>query len=90
MSAQKTDHHHLESIPGQSYGGIYTMETFVHAIDREVALLGFYYILRPSGRLALFEYDNELGRDEGIPQKVANRMNLVNKYAVMPINARSY
>ncbi len=89
VTAQKMDYHHLESIPDQSHEGIYTMETFVHATDPETVLAGFYRILRPGGRLVLFEYDNEMG-DDHVPQHVADEMNLVNKYAAMPTNTQSY
>ena len=89
VTVQKMDYHHLESIPDQSHEGIYTIETFVHATDPEAVLAGFYRVLRPGGRLVLFEYDNAIGVDEHIPKHVADEMTLINKYAAMPTNARS-
>lgn len=90
VTVQKMDYHHLESIPDASHDGLYTMETFVHATDPEKALAGFHRILRPGGKLALFEYDHTIGVEEHIPQKVADEMHMVNKYAAMPTNARSH
>lgn len=90
VTVQKMDYHHLEAIPDQSHDGIYTMETFVHATDPETALAGFHRILRPGGRLVLFEYDHSVGVEEHIPAKVADEMHLVNNYAAMPTNARSH
>lgn len=39
-----------------SVSGIYTMETLVHADPLEVALGEFWRVLKPGGRLVLFEY----------------------------------
>ncbi|KAK4041491.1 S-adenosyl-L-methionine-dependent methyltransferase [Parachaetomium inaequale] len=91
VTAQKMDYHHLESIPDQSHDGVYTMETFVHATDPAKVLAGFHRILRPGGRLVLFEYDHNVGVEERLPQKVADEMHMVNKYAGMrvPINGES-
>jgi cyclopropane fatty-acyl-phospholipid synthase-like methyltransferase len=90
VTVQKMDYQHLESIPDQSHDGVYTMETFVHATDPEKALAGFYRILRPGGRLVLFEYDHNMGVEEHIPKHVVDDMNKVNKDAAMPTNARSH
>lgn len=90
VTVQKMDYHHLESIGDQSHDGIYTMETFVHATEPERALAGFYRILKPGGRLAMFEYDHTVGVEEHIPKNVAEDMHKVNKYAAMPTNARSH
>ncbi|KAK3311664.1 S-adenosyl-L-methionine-dependent methyltransferase [Chaetomium strumarium] len=90
ISIQKMDYHHLDAIPDQSHDGVYTMETFVHATDPEQVLADFYRILKPGGRLVLFEYDHEIDADERVPQHVVEDMNLVNQYAAMPTNARSH
>lgn len=90
ITVQKMDYHHLESISDQSHDGIYTMETFVHATDPETALAGFYRVLKPGGRLVLFEYDHAMGVEDHVPRKVVEEMDLVNTHAAMPMNARSH
>jgi sterol 24-C-methyltransferase len=42
--------------PDQTFDGAYTMETLVHAFDHRQALRELRRVLRPGGRLALFEY----------------------------------
>ncbi len=74
VTVQKMDYHHLESIPSESQDGLYTMETFVYATDPEAAVAGFYRILRPGGRLVLFEYDHKIGLEEHSPQQVRMRL----------------
>jgi sterol 24-C-methyltransferase len=39
-----------------SFNGLYTMETLVHADDHVAALAEFRRVLKPGGRLVLFEY----------------------------------
>ncbi|KAK1754062.1 S-adenosyl-L-methionine-dependent methyltransferase [Echria macrotheca] len=84
ITVQKMDYHHLESLPDQSLDGVYTMETFVHATDPEAVLAGFHRILRPGGRLALFEYDHDFV--DGAPEDMADSMRKINKFAAMPTN----
>ncbi len=43
-------------LPGSSVDGIFTMETLVHADPLEQALGEFLRVLKPGGRLTLFEY----------------------------------
>ncbi|KAL2119059.1 hypothetical protein VTJ04DRAFT_6019 [Mycothermus thermophilus] len=90
VTVQRMDYHHLESIPSESHDGVYTMETFVHATKPEVVLAGFYRILRPGGRIALFEYDHLFETDKSTPRQAAEDMALVNKWSAMPTNARAY
>jgi ubiquinone/menaquinone biosynthesis C-methylase UbiE len=40
----------------KSFDGVYTMETLVHAQDAELVLGNFSSVLKPGGRLVLFEY----------------------------------
>jgi ubiquinone/menaquinone biosynthesis C-methylase UbiE len=42
--------------PDQSFDGVYAMETLVHAADLGRALSEFRRVLRPGGRLVMFEY----------------------------------
>ncbi len=42
--------------PNDAFDGVYTMETLVHATDYKQVLDEFLRILKPGGRIALFEY----------------------------------
>ncbi|KAI1146098.1 S-adenosyl-L-methionine-dependent methyltransferase [Nemania diffusa] len=88
LTLRKMDYHNLEPLASQSFDGIYTLETFVHATDPEAVLKGFYRLLKPGGRLALFEYDHTVNATS--PQELARTMNQVNEYAAMPTNAISH
>lgn len=90
VTVAKMDYHHLETIPDQSHDGIYTMETFVHATHPDVALAGFHRILKPGGRLVMYEYDHMRGVEQHIPQHVVEDMNMVNQYGAVPMNAQSH
>lgn len=65
----------LLPIESESLSGAYTMETLVHAGDLQKALAGFWRVLKPNGRLVLFEYSvpdwNTLGP---IRRKISNDM----------------
>ncbi|KAI8962686.1 S-adenosyl-L-methionine-dependent methyltransferase [Daldinia sp. FL1419] len=88
VRVRKMDYHNLDTFAADSFDGLYTMETFVHATDPEAVLAGFYRILRPGGRLVQFEYDhNSL---DSAPQDISDSMVKVNKYAAMPTNAISH
>jgi SAM-dependent methyltransferase len=58
ISLQKGDYHHLDAFKENSFEGAYTMETFVHATDPDAALVEFYRVLKPGGKIALYEYDH--------------------------------
>jgi SAM-dependent methyltransferase len=88
IAVRKMDYRHLESLADESLDGVYTMETFVHATSPETVLAGFYRLLRPGGRVALFEYDHDLVDDA--PEDMAASMRKINQYAAMPTNDRSH
>ncbi|KAK3386896.1 S-adenosyl-L-methionine-dependent methyltransferase [Podospora didyma] len=91
IAVRKMDYHHLESIPSESLDGVYTMETFVHATDPEAVLAGFHRLLRPGGRVALFEYDHDQLDPVSLPgDDLAASMRKINEYAAMPTNHRSH
>ncbi|KAI9676468.1 MAG: hypothetical protein M1817_000625 [Caeruleum heppii] len=79
VTIRKMDYHNLEQLSSASFDGIYTMETFVHATDPEKVLRGFRRLLRPGGKLALYEYDHNTFHPA---------METVNRYAAMPANAQ--
>ncbi len=85
ITVRKMDYHHLNGFADSTFDGAYTMETFVHATDPEQALREFFRILKPGGRLALYEYDHEIS--ENAPSSLGKHFNQVNKYAAMPSNA---
>jgi sterol 24-C-methyltransferase len=78
------DYHDLSQLEADEFDGVYTMETFVHATDPLVALQQFRRVLKPGGRLALFEYDHAESRT--LPKDILEKMKEVNKYAAMPAN----
>ncbi|KAL4746065.1 hypothetical protein BDW72DRAFT_185701 [Aspergillus terricola var. indicus] len=88
IAVQRMDYHHLENFEAETFDGIYTMETFVHATDPEAVLAGFSRILKPGGHLSLFEYDHEL--DETSPEVMAQSMRKINEFAAMPTNSLSH
>jgi sterol 24-C-methyltransferase len=52
--------YHALAFPDTSFDGVYTMETFVHAADPERVLSEFHRVLRPGGRIVMFEYSRTL------------------------------
>ncbi|KPM52662.1 methyltransferase type 11 [Frankia sp. R43] len=50
------DYHDLTRFEDEEFDGAYTMETFVHTADPERVLAEFHRVLRPGGRLVMFEY----------------------------------
>lgn len=44
------------SFPDKTFDGVYTMETLVHVPDYKKALKEFNRVLKPNGKLVLFEY----------------------------------
>lgn len=68
------DYHHLP-FADASLDGVYTMETLVHAIDHKAVLHEFFRVLKPGGRLALFEYTiPELASVPAPVRKLAERV----------------
>ena len=77
------DYHHL-SFLDESFGGVYTIETFVHATDPRHVLDEFFRVLKPGGSLSMYEYDH---KDlDTVPRGLKVSMDQVNKFAAMPTN----
>lgn len=75
-------------LPDRSFDAIYTMETLVHAPQAEAALAEFWRLLRPGGRLVLFEYARaDTRRSDPAAEASINR---VNQLAAMPSFDRFY
>ena len=85
VELRKLDYHRLDSFKECSFDGIYTMETFVHATDPRRALQEFFRVLKPGGKIALYEYDHK-PRSES-PADLQTSLDYVNLYAAMPANA---
>ena len=86
VSVRKMDYHHMDAFAAASFDGIYTMETFVHATDPERVLQEFLRVLKPGGKIALYEYDHRDLRT--VSKDLRNSMNQVNELAAMPTNTR--
>ena len=88
VTVRLMDYHHLEELPDESFNGVYTMETLVHATDPEKALGEFFRVLKPGGSIALYEYDHP--KRDALPKDVPNdllkSLEQVNRRASMPAN----
>lgn len=81
------DYHYLE-FDDSSFDGLFTMETFVHSTDPERALREFFRVLRPGGRIALYEYDHDhISLENPSYKKLATALDHINTFAAMPANA---
>jgi ubiquinone/menaquinone biosynthesis C-methylase UbiE len=58
VAVRQDDYHRLETVDEDSLDGIYTIETLVHARDLPAVLNEFRRVLKPGGRVALYEYDH--------------------------------
>jgi ubiquinone/menaquinone biosynthesis C-methylase UbiE len=86
VTVRKADYHHLDKVfAPESFDGVYTMETFVHATDPRAALAGFLRVLRPGGTIALYEYDHAKITGDA-PREMASMFEQVNRHAAMPAN----
>ena len=71
--------------PDNTFDGLYTMETFVHAPDYKQGLAEFARVLKPGGTLALFEYS--MPSEADVPddrKKVYQEIRFINDIASMP------
>lgn len=88
VTVRLMDYHHLEELPDESFNGVYTMETLVHATSPEQALGEFFRVLKPGGSIALYEYDH--AKRDALPKDVPNdllkSLEQVNRRASMPAN----
>lgn len=86
VSVRKGDYHHLDDFADGTFDGAYTMETFVHATEPEVAAAEFFRVIRPGGSLAMYEYDHKDYSTESTAVK--GSWKIINKYSSMPANDR--
>lgn len=71
---------------GTRHFGFCTMETFVHATDPEVAAAEFFRVIRPGGRIAMYEYDHVDFTTQ--PKEVSDSWTTINKHSSMPAYGR--
>ncbi len=69
----------------KSFDAVYTMETLVHAPDYRKALSEFLRVLKPNGKLVLFEYTLKPESEVETSEKVGmERIKQINRVAAMP------
>ena len=90
VTVRLMDYHHLDELSDESFNGVYTMETLVHATDPEKALEEFFRVLKPGGSIALYEYDHPKRDDaiQDVPDDILKALRQVNSRASMPANER--
>lgn len=64
------------------FDGVYTLETLVHAADAEQVLREFYRVIKPGGRLVLFEYSHV--PDRMMSRRARRVIGQINDWAAMP------
>lgn len=82
VTVTKGDYHHLDAFATNSFDGAYTMETFVHATEPEVAAAELFRVIRPGGSIAMYEYDHVDFNTQ--PREVGESWTAINKHAAMP------
>jgi ubiquinone/menaquinone biosynthesis C-methylase UbiE len=70
------------SFKRDTFDGIYTMETFVHAADPKRVLKEFYRALKPGGKIVMFEYSRD--PDNKMSTRAAKKYREINELAAMP------
>ena len=66
----------------QSFDGVYTVETLVHAADADAVLEAFHRVLRSDGRLVMLEYSHT--SESSLPKRASDAFRKVNEVAAMP------
>ena len=68
----RLDFGHLKTVAGASYDGVYTSDALLYATDAPAVLAEFARVLRPGGRIVLYEYHHDFIRGAlvGFPAKV--------------------
>jgi ubiquinone/menaquinone biosynthesis C-methylase UbiE len=86
-SFQVGDYHEIP-FAESTFDGAYTMETFVHSADPAKALSEFYRVLKPGGRMVMFEYSRT--PDESLSPQACQALAEVCEIAAMPAWLRLY
>lgn len=75
------DYHEIP-FPDSTFDGVFTMETLVHSPDPTKVLREFFRVLKPGGKLALFEYSRV--RDDEMHTAAQEALKDVCRIAAMP------
>lgn len=83
IDVTNADYHHLP-FPDEAFDGIFTMETLVHATDYKRVLSEFMRVLKPGGKVMLFEYS--IPSLESVP-KLARKLaeNVIQKTGMLSL-----
>ncbi|MDQ0144974.1 class I SAM-dependent methyltransferase [Pseudarthrobacter niigatensis] len=81
VSVELMDYSNLSFEDG-TFDGVYTMETLVHASSPEEVLRGLFRVLKPGGRLVMFEYSRD--PQAAVSAKVNYAFAKVNELSAMP------
>ncbi|KAI9148692.1 S-adenosyl-L-methionine-dependent Diels-Alderase iccD [Paramyrothecium foliicola] len=90
---RKMDYHDLDQFEACQFDGVYTMETLMHARQPEVALRQFCRVLKPGGRIAMFEYEHdnmECQPKNFFNSEVSKGLDKIYHYGSLPTFARAY
>lgn len=68
--------------PDGFFDGVYTMETLVHACDARKVLDEFFRVLKPGGKVVLFEYSKD--PDSRMSARASRAYREVNRVSAMP------
>lgn len=82
------DYHHLNSLADDSFDGVYTMETLVHASEPERALEEFFRVIKPGGVITLHEYDHPDFKK--YPKDLLESLKQIDKIASMPLEGMAF
>ena len=82
VSVRYGDYHNLEGFGDNEFEGAFTLETFVHATKPREALREFLRVLKPGGRLVMYEYDHM--RWETAPKHLTQEVKTINTVVGMP------
>ena len=59
LTVQEGDYHDLhDTFADNTFDAVYTIETLAHATDLHAVLCEFHRVLKPGGRVVLYEYDH--------------------------------